>query len=317
MYGKLALYTGTANPGLAQEIAQALGVDLSPADVFKFPNDNIFIRLHGSVRSRDVFVIQPTCPPVNTNIMQLLIFIDTLKRDSAGRITAVIPYYGYGRTDKKDQPRVPITARLVADLITVAGADRVLMMDLHAGQIQGFFKIPVDDITTQHLLVEHMRKLDLRQATVVAADLGGAKRARNFAEELGVPLALIEKRRAQAGTGQSKARALNLIGEIDGRDAIIYDDEIDTAGTVTEAAAFLRAAGARSTRIVASHPILSDPATERLRNAPIEEIVVTNTVPIPERKWLPNMTILSVGPLLGEVIRRIHLGVSVGEMFNE
>ena len=317
MYGKLALYTGTANSGLAQEVARVLGEDLCPADVFTFPNDNIFIRLHGSVRSRDVFVIQPTCPPVNTNIMQLLIFIDTLKRDSAGRITAVIPYYGYGRTDKKDQPRVPITARLVADLITVAGADRVLMMDLHAGQIQGFFKIPVDDVTAQHLLAQHMRQLDLSRATVVAADLGGAKRGRNFAEELGVPLALIEKRRVQYGTGQSKARALNLIGDVQGRDAIIYDDEVDTAGTVTEAAAFLRGAGARSIRIVATHPILSDPATERLRNAPIEEIVVTNTVPIPERKLLPNMTVLSVGPLLGEVIRRIHLGISVGEMFNE
>lgn len=317
MYGDIALYTGTASPELAREVAQALGVELSGSDVFKFPNDNIFIRLHGSVRSRDVFIIQPTCPPVNTNIMQLLIYIDTMKRDSAGRVTAVVPYYGYGRTDKKDQPRVPITARLVADLITVAGADRVLMMDLHAGQIQGFFKIPVDDITTQHLLGEHMRKLDLGRTTVVAADLGGAKRARNFAEELGVPLALIEKRRVQAGTGQSKARALNLIGDIQGREVIIYDDEIDTAGTVTEAAAFLRATGARSIRIVASHAILSDPATERLRNAPIEEIVVTNTVPVPESKLLPNMTILSVGPLLGEVIRRIHLGLSVGEMFNE
>jgi ribose-phosphate pyrophosphokinase len=317
MYGKLALYSGTANPALAQEIAQALGIALSGADVFKFPNDNIFIRLHGSVRSRDVFIVQPTCPPVNTNLMQLLIFIDTLKRDSADRITAVMPYYGYGRSDKKDQPRVPITARLVADLITVAGADRVLMMDLHAGQIQGFFKVPVDDITSQHLLVEHLKTRDLSQATVVAADLGGAKRARNFAEELGVPLALVEKRRSQTGTGASKARPLNLIGEIEGRDAIIYDDEIDTAGTVTEAANFLRSAGARRILIVATHAVLSDPATERLRSAAIEEIIVTNTVPIPDRKLLPNMTVLSVGPLLGEVIRRIHYGISVGEMFNE
>lgn len=317
MYGQLAVYTGTSNPGLAQEIAQTLGVQLSGADVFKFPNDNIFVRLHGSVRSRDVFVIQPTCPPVNTNLMQLLIFIDTLRRDSADRITAVMPYYGYGRTDKKDQPRVPITARLVADLITVAGADRVLTMDLHAGQIQGFFKIPVDDITARHIVVNHIRKSDLSRTTVVAADLGGAKRARNFAEQLGVPLALIEKRRSQSGVGLSKARALNLIGEIDGRDVIIYDDEIDTAGTVAEAANFLNSAGARRITIIATHPILSDPATERLRSAPIQEIVVTNTVPIPDRKLLPNMTVLSVGPLLGEVIRRIHLGISVGEMFNE
>ena len=317
MYGDIALYTGTASPELAREVAQALGVELSGSDVFKFPNDNIFIRLHGSVRSRDVFIIQPTCPPVNTNIMQLLIYIDTMKRDSAGRVTAVVPYYGYGRTDKKDQPRVPITARLVADLITVAGADRCLMMDLHARQIQGFFKIPVDDVSARHILVQHLSKGDLSNTTVVAADLGGAKRTRDFAETLGVPLALIEKRRSQSGVGVSKARALNLIGDIEGRDAIIHDDEIDTAGTVTEAANFLSQAGARSIKVVATHPVLSDPATERLRNAPIAEIVVTNTVPIPERKLLPNMTVLSIGPLLGEVIRRIHLGLSVGAMFDE
>ncbi|MFN8473646.1 MAG: ribose-phosphate pyrophosphokinase [Anaerolineae bacterium] len=317
MYGDLALYSGTANPALAADIATYLDVPLNGADIFKFPNDNIFVRLHGSVRARDVFVIQPTCPPVNTNIMQLLIFIDTLRRDSASRITAVLPYYGYGRTDKKDQPRVPITARLVADLITVAGADRVLTMDLHAGQIQGFFKIPVDDISAVHLLAQHLRQGDLSRSTVVAADLGGAKRGRNFAELLGVPLALIEKRRTQSGDGPSQARALNLIGEIAGRDAIILDDEIDTAGTVVQAATFLRGVGARNIRIVATHAILSDPATTRLRDAPIEEIIVTNTVPMPPRKLLPNMTIVSVGNLLGEVIRRVHEGVSVGAMFNE
>ncbi|MFN8497405.1 MAG: ribose-phosphate pyrophosphokinase [Anaerolineae bacterium] len=317
MYGDLALYSGTANPELAADIAAYLNVPLNGADIFKFPNDNIFVRLHGSVRARDVFVIQPTSPPVNTNIMQLLIFIDTLRRDSASRITAVLPYYGYGRTDKKDQPRVPITARLVADLITVAGADRVLVMDLHAGQIQGFFKIPVDDISAVHLLAQHLRQGDLSRSTVVAADLGGAKRGRNFAELLGVPLALIEKRRSQSGDGPSQARALNVIGEIAGRDAIILDDEIDTAGTVVQAATFLRSVGARQIRIVATHAILSDPATARLRDAPIEEIIVTNTVPIPARKLLPNMTIVSVGDLLGEVIRRVHEGVSVGAMFNE
>ncbi len=317
MYGEMALYSGTANPELASDVATYLGVPLNGADIFKFPNDNIFVRLHGSVRSRDVFIIQPTCPPVNTNIMQLLIFIDTLRRDSASRITAVLPYYGYGRTDKKDQPRVPITARLVADLITVAGADRVLMMDLHAGQIQGFFKIPVDDISAVHLLSDHLHQGDLSRSTVVAADLGGAKRARNFAELLGVPLALIEKRRTQSGDGPSQPRVLNLIGDIAGRDAIILDDEIDTAGTVVQAASFLRSVGARHIRIVATHAILSDPATERLRDAPIEELIVTNTVPIPPRKRLPNMTVVSVGNLLGEVIRRIHEGVSVGAMFNE
>jgi len=314
MYGELAIFSGTANRPLAQEIADYLGVSLREADIIQFANTNTFVRLHGSVRSQDVFVIQPTAAPVNDNLMELLIMIDTLKRDSAGRITAVVPYYGYGRTDKKDQPRVPITARLVADLITVAGADRAIFTDLHAGQIQGFFSIPVDDITAFHILRDYFLQKKLEQIVVVAADVGATKRARNMAQALDAPLAVIEKRRQPDG---STATALNLIGDVQGCNCIIIDDEIDTAGTMVQAANFLKHKGARDVYASVTHPVLSDPATERLRAAPFKEIVVTNTIVIPPHKLLPNLTILSVGPLLGEVIRRIHLGISVGEMFNE
>ncbi|HID86790.1 MAG TPA: ribose-phosphate pyrophosphokinase [Anaerolineae bacterium] len=312
MYGELAIFSGNANRPLAEEICQYLGVSLRGADVFQFPNENIFVRLHGSVRSQDVFLIQPTCSPVNDNIMELLIFMDCLRRDSAGRITAVVPYYAYGRTDKKDQPRVPITARLIADLITVAGADRFLTIDLHAGQIQGFFTIPVDEITAFHMLSEYFIKKGVENAVVIAPDVGASKRARNFAQELGVPLAIVEKRR-----GDRECEALSLIGEVRGRNAIIFDDEIDTAETLVKAAHFVREEGAREIYACATHPVFSPPAEERLRGADLTELVVTNTIPVPEEKRLPNMTILSVGPLLGEVIRRIHLGLSVGEMFNE
>ena len=314
MYGELAVFSGTSNPELAHEIASYLGVVPRGVDIIEFANENIFIRLHKSVRSHDVFLIQSLSSPVNRNIMELLIFIDCLKRDSAGRITAVIPYYAYARTDKKDQPRVPITARLLADLITVAGADRVLTIDLHAGQIQGFFSIPVDDITAFHLLSDYFAQKQLQDAVVVAADIGISKKARNFAQELQLPLAIIEKRRSPDG---KTASALNVIGEVEGCNVIIFDDEIDTASTMVEAARFLQRVGVREIYACATHGVFSPPATERLRDAPFTEIVVTNTVPIPEHKRLPNLTILSVGPLIGEVIRRIHLGISVGEMFNE
>jgi ribose-phosphate pyrophosphokinase len=280
--------------------------------VFKFPNENTFVRLHGSVRSQDVFIVQPTCAPVNDNLMELLIFIDTVKRGSAGRITAVIPYYGYGRTDKKDQPRVPITARLVADLITVAGADRFLIIDLHAGQIQGFFSIPGDEIRAFHILRDYFIKKDVQDAVVVAPDIGAIRLARNFAQALDVPLAIVEKRRTGPDTS-----TLNLIGEVRGKNAIIYDDEIDTASTLLNAAQLIADNGVRDVYACATHPIFSPPATERLRQAPLKEIVVTNTVPIPPAKMLPNVTVLSVAQLLGEVIHRIHLGISVGGMFNE
>jgi ribose-phosphate pyrophosphokinase len=277
------------------------------------------------VRGKDVFVIQPTSATeyedgsvasVNDNLMELLIMMDTLRRDSAGRITAVLPYYGYGRTDKKDQPRAPITARLVADLISAAGASRFLTLDLHAGQIQGFFSIPVDELTAFHILSDYFRAKEIPDAVVIAADIGATKRARNFAEALGIPLAIIEKRRVQRSDG-SRAKALNVIGDVENKNVIIFDDEIDTAGTVTQAIIFLKASGANRVYVCATHSIFSDPAVERLRSVEMDEIVVTDTVPLPSRKHLPNLTILSVAPLLAEVIRRIHLGISVGALFNE
>ena len=314
LYGKLVLATGSANPGLAQEIADYLGVELLDRHVTQFANGNTFVRLNDSVRGSDVFWIQPTAAPTNDNLMELLIAIDTLKRDSAGRITAVVPYYGYGRSDKKDEPRVPITARLVADLLSVAGADRVLMMDLHAGQIQGFFSVPVDDITAGHMLAQYVLDKNIDKGVVVSPDLGSAKKARNFAIALDWPLALIEKRRTLDG---QTTRVMNLIGEVEGRDVVIVDDEIDTAGTMCNAARFVVESGARRVYALATHGILSDPAMERLAEAPFEEVVVTNTVAVPPEKQIDKLKILSVGPLLGEVIYRIHLGESVGAMFNE
>jgi ribose-phosphate pyrophosphokinase len=325
MYGEIALLSGTANRPLADAVSGELNVPLIGADVFKFPNQNIFCRLHTSVRGKDVFVIQPTCvtehedgcvSSVNDNLMELLIMVDTLQRDSAGRITAVVPYYGYGRTDKKDQPRVPITARLVADLISTAGAGRFLSLDLHAGQIQGFFSIPVDELTAFHMLSDYFRAKAIPDTVVIAADIGATKRSRNFAEALHAPLAIIEKRRVQRPDG-STAKALNVIGDVEGKNVIIFDDEIDTAGTVTQAIVFLKASGANRVFVCATHPVFSDPAVERLCKLDIEEMVVTDTIPLPPRKRLPNITILSVAPLLAEVIRRIHLGISVGALFNE
>ncbi|MGQ9584742.1 MAG: ribose-phosphate diphosphokinase [Anaerolineae bacterium] len=322
MYGDLAVFSGTANPGLAEEIVAHLrehhdpNLRLCEADIFEFPNENIYVRLRESVRAKDVFVIQPTCSPVNRSLVELLIMIDTLRRDSAGRITAVVPYYAYGRSDRKDQPRVPITARLVADLITVAGADRFLVIDLHAGQIQGFFSIPGDELTAFHLLSDYFMEKRIPDAVVVAPDIGASKRGRNFAEKLAIDLAVVEKRRLNYAD-RSSPEVLRLIGDVSGKNAIIFDDEIDTASTLVSAAYFLREKGARDVYACATHPVFSPPAVERLRQANLKEIVVTNTIPVPPEKRLPNLTILSVGPLLGEVIRRIHLGISVGKMFNE
>ncbi len=325
MYGEIALFSGNGNPRLAQEISQALAVPLCPADVFKFPNQNIFCRLKSSVRGKDVFIIQSIAPSfnhkgemasVNDNLMELLIMIDTAKRDSAGRITAIVPYYGYGRTDKKDQPRVPITARLVADLISVAGANRFLTLDLHAGQIQGFFSIPVDEITAFHLLNDYIRGKNIANGVVVAGDIGATKRSRNFAQALDLPLAVIEKRRIQREDGSS-AEVLNVIGEVKGKNCIIFDDEIDTAGTMVQAMTYLKEVGVGDIYACVTHGVLSDPATTRLKSAPVKEVVITNTVDVPPYKHFDRLTCLSVAPLLAEVIRRIHLGISVGELFNE
>ncbi len=325
MYGEIALFSGNANPGLSQEISQLLGVPLAPADVFKFANQNIFCRLHQSVRSKDVFIIQPIAvsyndkgemSTINDNLMELLIMIDTVKRDSAGRITAVVPYYGYGRTDKKDQPRVPITARLVADLISTAGAERFLTMDLHAGQIQGFFNIPVDELSAFRILSEYFHQKNIKDGVVVAGDIGATKRSRNFAQALDLPLAIIEKRRSQRKDG-SQAEALNVIGDVKHKNCIIFDDEIDTAGTMVQAVHFLKGCEAGDIYACTTHTVFSTPAIKRLTESPIKDVIGTNTIALPPFKKFDRLTILSVGPLLAEVIRRIHLGISVGELFNE
>jgi ribose-phosphate pyrophosphokinase len=305
------LYTGNANPELARKIARYLGRDLGHAEVFEFANENIFVKIEDNARDRDVFVIQPTCRPVQKSIMELLIMIDAFKRASAGRITAVIPYYAYGRSDKKDQPRVPITARLVADMISVAGADRLLTMDLHQGQIQGFFSIPVDELTAVHMLSNYFKRLNLEDLVVVT-DLGFAKRARAFAEILEAPLAVIEKRRQG---NLDKAELLNVIGEVQGKRAIIVDDEIDTASTLMEIERALVREGVTEIYACATHGVLSDPATDRLRTSEITEIVITDTIPLPPAKHLPQIKVLSVAPLIGEAIQRIHRGESVGALF--
>lgn len=319
LYGDLAIFSGTAHPELAGSIAAYLGVPLGGADVFRFANTNTFVRLHQSVRGKDVFLIQPTSPPTNDNLMELLIFIDTLRRDSAGRITAVVPYYGYGRTDKKDQPRVPITARLVADMLATAGADRFLTIDLHAGQLQGFFSIPTDELPARHLFFDYFaaQHFDAERTVVVSPDIGSVRRSRDLAERLGLPLAIIEKRRSKDG---DETTMYNVIGNVDGKDVIIADDEIDTAGTLTDAARFLRQAGAQKMIAAATHAILSEPAAQRISQSDISQLVVTDTAPVPDSKRErlgDRLRVISVAPLLGDVIRRIHEGRSVGVLFNE
>lgn len=312
LYDQLTVFGGNANPALTAEICDYIGIHPGRAEVFKFANDNTFVRIGESVRQNDVFVVQPIAYPVNDSVMELLIMIDTLKRSSAGRITAVIPYYGYGRTDKKDQPRVPITARLVADLITVAGADRVLALDLHAGQIQGFFNVPVDELTAQYLLAQYFVEKRLERPVVVSPDLGSTKRARNFAEVLNASLAIIEKRRVG---NHDKSEVLNLIGSVDGCPVVIVDDEIDTAGSLTQAVDVCLRNGATAVYAAATHGVLSGPAVSRLQDSPIEELVITNSIAVPDDKRFPKLTILSVAGLLGEAIQRIHTGTSVAAAY--
>ncbi len=306
------IYHGNANPELARKIARYLGMEGGKAEVFQFANENIFVKILDNVREKDVFLVQPTSHPVNQSIMELLIMIDAFKRASAGRITAVIPFYAYGRSDKKDQPRVPITARLIADMITVAGADRVLSMDLHQGQIQGFFNIPVDELTAVHMLSRYFidKRLD---DVVVVTDLGFAKRARAFAELLDAPLAIIEKRRVG---NLDRAELMNVIGEVRGKRAIIVDDEIDTAGTLVEIVRALEREGVTEMYACATHGVLSDPAIERIRESSLREVVITDSVPLPASKRIPKLTVLSVAPLIGEAIKRIHRGESVGALFS-
>jgi ribose-phosphate pyrophosphokinase len=309
---EFSIYAGNANRPLAELICRYLKTDLGAVEVFQFANENIFVRVMENVREQDVFLVQPTSRPVNESIMELLIMIDAFKRASAGRITAVIPYYSYGRSDKKDQPRVPITARLIADMLTVAGADRVLTMDLHQGQIQGFFSIPVDELTAVNIICAHIKAKELDDIVVVS-ELGFAKKARNFAEFLQAPLAIVEKRRLG---NEDRTEVMNIIGEVAGRTAVIIDDEIDTAGSLVEAVGALEAAGARAIYSCATHGIFSGGALDRIAELPITEIVVTDTVPLPPGGDDPRLTVLSVAPLFGEAIKRIHRGESVGALFS-
>jgi len=319
MYGEIKIFAGTSCPQLAGQIANYLQVPLSGRDVTHFPNENIWVRLHNSVRGQDVYVIQTTSSPVHRNLMELLILLQTMRLDSAGRITAVVPYLCYARSDKKDKPRVPITARLVADMIEIAGADRYITLDLHAGQIQGFFSIPGDVLTAFHLLTGHVKKMlpKMVDPVVVAADLGFAKKGRNFAASINAPIAFIEKRRSE---GNDHPEAMTMIGEVRERDVIIVDDEVDTAGSVSKAVELVKKQGARNVYLVTVHPVFSPPAVERLAALPLTRIITTDTIPIPDNKSAPLMdklTILSVAPLLAEVIRRAHEGRSVGELFDE
>lgn len=311
---ELRVFTGNAHPDLAREISDYLGISLGQCEVFQYSNENTFVRILENVRERDTFIVQPICPPVNSHLMELLIMIDAMKRASASRITAVIPYYAYGRSDKKDQPRVPITARLVADLLTVAGANRVLTVDLHKAQIQGFFNIPVDELTAFYLLGDHFRKLNLQNVVAVATDFGITKQTRDIATMLDAPLAIIEKRR----TGNDdRTELLTVIGDVDGKTALIVDEEIDTAGSLMGVINALLERGASKVYACCTHAVFSGPAVERIASSQLEEIVVTNTVPVKNGQLADKVTVLSIAPLLGEAIKRIHSGQSVGAMFEE
>ena len=320
VYGGIKLFAGTGSPELAQNISAYLDQPLSEREVIEFPNENLFIKLGGSVRGQDVYVIQTTSSPVHRNLMELLIMIQTLRLDSAARITAVVPYLCYGRSDKKDQPRVPITARLIADMIEVAGADRYMTLDPHAGQVQGFFSIPGDVLTTSHLLVDHINqklRADMQDPVVVSVDLGFAKKGRNYAADMDMPIAFIEKRRHG---NDAKAEALTLIGDVQDRDVIIVDDEVDTGGSIAQAVNVVKQNGARDIYLAFVHAILSHNGAERLASLPIKHIITTDSAPLSHDKikFLEGrITVLSVAPLLGEVIKRAHEGRSVGEMFNE
>ena len=312
MIDELKVFTGNTHPALAQGICDYLGIPLGNAEVFEFSNENTFVRILENVRERDVFAIQPISSPVNKSVMELLIMLDALRRASAGRITAVVPYFGYGRTDKKDQPRVPITARLIADMITVAGANRLVTVDLHAGQIQGFFTIPVDELTALYILSKYFEDKALENLVVVATDIGISKRARDFAQRFNAPLAIIEKRRVG---NTDEAKTLNIIGEVKGMRTLLFDDEIATAGSLVAAADALKENGATQIDACCTHPVFSNAAIERIASSPIKEVVVTDTIPIRESNKCDKITVLSIASLLGEAIHRIHGGLSVGAMF--
>lgn len=310
---ELKVFTGNAHPGLAQAVTEYIGIPLGNCQVFDFSNENIFVRIMENVRERDVFVIQPICSPVNKSLVELLIMLDSLKRASAGRITAVVSYYGYSRTDKKDQPRVPITARLIADLLTVAGANRLLTVDLHAAQIQGFYNIPVDELTALKILADNIKERGLKDLVVVATDIGISKRARDLATKLDVPLAIMEKRRL-GNAGQTET--LNVIGEVKNKIALTIDDEIDTGGSLANTVTTLIERGSTEVYACCTHPVFSGKAIERIANSPVKEVIVTDTIPVTGDKKIDKITVLPIAPLLGEAIKRIHTGQSVGSLFD-
>jgi ribose-phosphate pyrophosphokinase len=308
----LKLLVGSGNPALSMEIASSLGVDQARTTINRFADGEIFVRIDENVRGNDVFILQPTNPPAE-NIMELLLLIDAAKRASAARITCVMPYYGYSRQDRKDQPRVAIGAKLVANMIVTAGAHRVLGLDFHQHQLQGFFDVPVDHLYAAPVFVSHYRKKQLHDLVVVAPDVGSAKMARGFAKRLNGSLAIIDKRRPKP----NQSEVVNVVGEVEGRDCLLTDDMIDTAGTVSEAARALKGLGAKDVYVCATHALLSGPAVKRLREAPITEVTVTDTVEIPEAKRFPGLTVLSVGELLSKAIRYIHSEQSVSSLFEQ
>ena len=318
-YNGIKLFAGRGSVDLATAISKYIRIPLSGHDVIDFPNENVFVRLHASVRGQDVYVIQTTSSPVNRNLMELLITLRTLKQDSADRVTAVVPYLCYARSDKKDQPRVAITARLVADLIEAAGADRYIFLDLHAGQIQGFFSVRGDVLTAFRILRDYFsrKKKKMHDPVVVTADLGFAKKGRNFAASLGCSMAFIEKRRKG---NRSATEVLTVVGDVDNHDVMIVDDEIDTGGTIVQAVNTVKEYGARDVYLSFVHPVFSGGAAERLAGLPVREFITTDTIPIPPAKQSllgGRLVVLSVSKLLGEVIRRTHEGRSVGELFHE
>lgn len=308
---RLKIFSGTAHPALAKEICDYIGVPLGKAMCGRFNNGEIQVMINESVRGKDVFVIQPTGAPVNDNLMEMLIMVDALKRASARHITVVVPYYGYARQDRKTRGREPITSKLVADLMSKAGVTRVVTMDLHAGQIQGFFDVPVDHLASAQLLAGYVKEKGLDNLTVVSPDLGGVTRARDLADRVEAPIAIIEKRRPEPGV----AKVMNIIGTVEGRNCVLVDDMVDTAGSLCEGAKALMEAGAKGVYAAVCHPVLTDPATERIRESVLNEIIVTNSLPIEEYKLQEKLKVVSVAPLLGEAIMRIFHEVSISDLF--
>ncbi len=311
-YGEIRIFGGRAHPSLTSEICAYLGIEQGRSTAYNFSDGETFCQIEENVRGSDVFIVQPTCAPVNENLIELLVMLDAFKRSSASRVTAVLPYYGYARQDKKDAPRVPITAKLVADLISAAGADRVLTMDLHAPQIQGFFDVPVDHLFAAPVLLEAMRDLGVEDLIIVSPDAGGVERARAIAKRLGVGLAIVDKRR----TGPNVAEVMHIIGDVDGCNTLILDDIIDTGGTLSKTVEALRARGARRILAACVHGVLSGPALERIDQSPLESVLVTNTTPLDDKlARSAKLKPFSVAPLLGEAIRRIHENSSVSSLF--